>query len=110
MVEAALRHRQSFMSADTFKKMADTWNTVHAKGATNNIYMKHPEHLTNHYKKWKKNQSRKDAIQDANAQPIRSAVEHVPVSLSVRYTNVERETVWEDRDVGTRQRDSKARQ
>jgi hypothetical protein len=61
--------------------------------------MNHPEHLTNHCKKWKKNQSIKDAIQDANAQPIISAVEHVPVSLSVRYTNVERETVWEDRDV-----------
>jgi hypothetical protein len=27
--------------------MADIQNTEHAKGATNNIYMKHPEHLTN---------------------------------------------------------------
>jgi hypothetical protein len=49
--------------------------------------------------KWKKNKCRKDAIQDVNAQPIISAVEHVAVSLSVRYTNVERETVQEDRDV-----------
>jgi hypothetical protein len=48
--ETALRDQQSFMSADIFQKMADNWKTVHAKGATNNIYRKHPEHLTNHYK------------------------------------------------------------
>jgi hypothetical protein len=62
MAEAALRDQQLFTSANTFKKMADTWNPVHHKGETNNIYMKHPEHLTKHYKKWKKYQSRKDAI------------------------------------------------
>jgi hypothetical protein len=70
MIEASLRDQQSFMSADTFQKMADTWNAVNDKGSTHNIEMKHPENLANHYKKWKKHQSRKDAIQDANAQPI----------------------------------------
>jgi hypothetical protein len=83
-----------------FKKMADIRSRVHAKGATHNMYRKHPEHLTKHYTKWTKHQSKKDAIQDTNdAQPIISAVEHISVSLSVRYTTVERETVWEDCDV-----------
>jgi hypothetical protein len=50
MLEVALRDKQSFMSTDTFQKMANTWNTLHAKEETNNIYMKNPEHLTNHYK------------------------------------------------------------
>jgi hypothetical protein len=51
--------------------------------------MKHPEHLVNHYKKWKKNRSRKDTIKEASAEPLLNALQHVPPWLSVGYTSVE---------------------
>jgi hypothetical protein len=76
----------SFSSVDTgLQQLADTWNATHAKGAANNniYHMKHPEHLAKPCKKWKHNRisRKKDAIQEANAEPLLNALQHATMSL-----------------------------
>jgi hypothetical protein len=73
-----------------------TWNATHAKGATNNIYTTHPDHLAKHYKKWKKNRSCKDAIQEANTEPLLNALRHFTSLLHCQLDTQVLKKLWRD--------------
>ena len=72
LVRRALMDNNTISSATTFESMVAWWNG-YAKG-TNGIYKKHAEHLTAHYKSWKKNNSRRTAVKDAGTAVLIKAV------------------------------------
>lgn len=84
----ALRNHSSMTAAATFETMQEMYNP-HALG-TNNIYKKHAEQLFAHFKKWRKNQSRREAIKEAKARLVIDALEHTPKNMTVAAAMVPR--------------------
>lgn len=75
LIKEALRHGSSMTAASTFEDMEEAWSTF-AKGGSNGIYGKYAEHLALYYKKWRKTQSRRDAVKATMASVLTDALEY----------------------------------
>ena len=63
----------------TFQRLTKLWNQM-AVG-TNKIFRKYPEQLMQYYKLWRKNKTRKEAINETETKLVLAALQHAPKGL-----------------------------
>jgi hypothetical protein len=78
LMRDAIKESQSLLSNNTFIQMARKWNEK-ALGKSNGIFKKGAIHLARRYKRWRKNKSRREAINNEESRNILKAVEQVTV-------------------------------
>jgi len=89
LMRHAIRESASLNSKVTFTTMADRWNGQ-AQGDDNKILKKLEVHLARHYKRWRRNQSKREAISKLDLKRLINALQHSsPIDGMVTENNVD---------------------
>eukprot|EP00979_Chaetoceros_neogracilis_P019381 scaffold12244_cov1364-Chaetoceros_neogracile.AAC.1 len=93
LMKDAIREGTTLNSKSTFLTMADKWNEF-ARGDQNKIYYKSEVHLARHYKRWRKNQSKREAISHVSLKRLLEALQRSSAPLPTnRNANEDNNTV-----------------
>lgn len=79
LLREAVARNESLSNMSLLERICSDWNTNHLSVA-NKIYPKLPYHFTTYIKRWKKNQSRRDAGLSSGANTLNQVLELVPAA------------------------------
>jgi hypothetical protein len=86
-MQEAIRSGTSLSSNQTFIDMASEWNPK-ARGKENGIYKKTAVLLARRYKRWRKNSSKREAINAPESRQLSNALEHVPLNVTAEINDL----------------------
>jgi len=86
-MQEAIRSGTSLSSNQTFIDMASEWNPK-ARGKENGIYKKTAVLLARRYKRWRKNSSKREAINAPESRQLLNALEHVPLNVTAEINDL----------------------